>query len=160
MKTKTQIIIFFTVVFLLVSALWHYATAQTKINALAGFKSFEIGITITNKESELICGVSASIVDANVSEKRANTNDKGKHHEFNGVVVPACFILTGAKFEKLNIIGKIGGSFVSQSINNEPTNDLFLALGIMASYDVDERFSVIGSYDSVNSVQLGVSFEL
>lgn len=28
MKTRTQIIIFFTVVFLLVSASWHYVTAQ------------------------------------------------------------------------------------------------------------------------------------
>jgi hypothetical protein len=160
MKTKTQIIIFFTVVFLLFSVFWHYATAQTKINALAGFKSLELGTTITNEESELIYGVSASVVDSKASQDRANNNDKGKHHEFNGDVVPTCFGLIGAKFDRLNIIGKIGGAYVSQSINNEPTKDLFLALGIMASLKVSNSTPLVLSYDSVNSVQLGISLSL
>lgn len=135
-------------------------SAQTKINALAGFKSFELGTTITDEESELIYGVSVSAVDAGVSEDRANRNDKGKNHEFRNDIVPALFLNIGGKFDNLSIIGKIGSSYVEQKINNEPTKDLFLALGIMASLKVSNSTGLVLSYDSVNSVQFGISIAL
>lgn len=131
-----------------------------QINALVGYKSIELGYIYTDEETELIYGISASIVGSDIAERRANTNDKGKHHEFNGTIVPAVFGNIGAKFDRLNIIGKIGGSYVSQSINGQPTKDLYLALGVMIAYEVNDRYSIIGGYDSVNAVQLGISIKL
>lgn len=158
MKTKLKY-------FLIIAAILFISVALNKCQAqqmqvLVGYKSLEIGYTYTDEETELIYGVSISCVASDIAEKRANKNDKGKLHEFNGTIVPAVYGLIGAKFDRLNIIGKIGGSYVSQSINNEPTKDLFLALGLMASYSVNERYSLIGSYDSVSSVQMGVSFKI
>lgn len=127
---------------------------------MVGYKSFELGFNYMDEESELIYGVSASVVDSKISQDRANNNDKGKLHEFNGKVVPAIFGTIGAKFEKLNLIGKIGGSFVNQQINKEPTKDLFLALGLIAEYEISDRFGIRASYDSVSSIQLGLSLKI
>lgn len=133
---------------------------ETKISAMAGYKSFELGFTYLAEESELIYGVSASVVDSKVSEKRANNNDKGKHHEFKGDVTPAMFFNIGGKFEKLSLIGKLGGSYVEQKINKEPTKDLFLDFGLIAEYEISETISLRGSYDSVNSFLIGASLKL
>lgn len=158
---KTRTIIFWVVVFTIALGVYTSATAQEKhTSIMLGYKSIELGYTYTDEETELIFGSSISGVDANTAEKRCNRNDKGKHHEFNGSVVFAWFLNAGAKFDRLNIIGKIGGSYVSQQINSEPTKDLFLALGLTASYSVNERYSIIGSYDSVNSVQAGIMIKL
>lgn len=133
---------------------------ETKISAMAGYKSAELGFTYLDEESELIYGVSASIVDSKVSEKRANNNDKGKYHEFRNDIVPALFLNIGGKFDNISLIGKIGGSYVEQKINKEPTKDLFLALGLCIEYEVSDTIGLRGSYDSVNSLLIGISFKL
>lgn len=158
MKTNLKYI-FIVAGILFVSVALNKCHAQ-QIHALAGYKSLEIGYTYTDEETELIYGVSVSGVDANTAERRANINDKGVIHEFNGSVIFTGYGLVGAKFDRLNIVGKIGIAYVSQKINNEPTKDLFLALGLMASYSISERYSLCASYDSVNSVQAGISITL
>lgn len=159
MKTKDKIILFIILIVALLGT-WVTNAQETKISAMAGYKSFEVGFTYLDEESELIYGVSASVVDSKVSEKRANNNDKGKHHEFKGDVTPAMFFTIGGKFEKLSLIGKLGGSFVEQEINKNPTKDLFLAFGLIAEYEISETIALRGSYDSVNSFLIGASFKL
>lgn len=150
----------FIIAFLIITMFQSCYGQETKISAMAGYKSFEVGFTYLDEETELIYGVSASVVDSKLAEKRANNNDKGKIHEFNGKVVPAVFANLGARFDRFSLIGKIGGSYVSQSINKEPTKDLFLALGLIAEYEISDRIGLRASYDSVNSALIGVSFKL
>lgn len=150
-----------TTLIIIISLFSNYMISQeTKISAMAGYKSLEVGFTYLDEETELIYGVSASAVDSKVSEKRANNNDKGKHHEFKGDVTPAMFFNIGGKFEKLSLIGKLGGSYVEQKINKDPTKDLFLAFGLIAEYEISETIALRGSYDSVNSFLIGASFKL
>lgn len=159
MKKQDKIILWIILIIVFLTT-WVTNAQETKISAMAGYKSLELGFTYLDEESELIYGVSASTVSGSLAEKRANTNDKGKHHEFKSDVVPAIFGLIGAKFDRLSIIGKIGGSYISQQINKHPTKDLFLALGVIIGYDINDRYSIIGGYDSVNSIQLGITFKL
>lgn len=128
---------------------------------MAGYKSFELGFTYLDEEIELIYGVSASVVDSKLAEKRANRNDIGKVHEFNGKAVPAVFGLIGAKFDDLSIIGKIGGAYLNQTINGklEPQK-AYLAFGLVVDYKITDTIGLRGSYDSVNSALIGVSFIL
>ncbi|URM37167.1 hypothetical protein [Flavobacterium anhuiense] len=160
MKTRSQIILFFTVVFILFSIFWTAATAQEKqFSILAGYKSLEGGFTYTDEESELIYGIAASLMDSKTSEKIANFHDTSKHN-FKGDVVPAAFGLIGAKFDKVKLIGKIGFAYLEQEINNIPDHQKFyFAFGLAYSYEFDNEISVIGSLDSVNAVMAGASFK-
>lgn len=159
MKRKDKIILAIILIVALFVALVTNAQ-EKKFSAMAGYKSLEIGYSYMDEESELIYGVSVAGVASDVAEKRANTNDKGKRHEFKGEIVPAVFGTIGAKFDRLNIIGKIGGSYVEQTINKEPTKDVFLALGLMVDYSVNDSLGFRIGYDSVSSVLVGVSFKI
>jgi hypothetical protein len=157
-KARIQIIVFITIVILLFSAFWTAATAQTtQASAMVGYKSIELSYAY-EAESELIFGGAISATSSDMTEKRANNNDKGKRHEFEGDVTPAVFGLIGAKFDDLYIIGKIGGSYVDQTINGEPTKDLFFALGVAIEYKISGAIGLRGSYDSVAGPMAGLTF--
>jgi len=131
-----------------------------KVSVMAGYKAFELSATYTDEETELIFGGSASIVDSGISEKRANTNDKGKIHRFKGDVVPAAFALIGAKFDELNIIGKFGGAYVNQTINGKhESQNIYIAFGVAIDYEVSDQIGIRASYDSVNAVMAGLTFK-
>lgn len=159
MKKKDKIILAIILIVALLGA-WATNAQEQRFSAMAGYKAIEFGYSYTDEETELIYGVSVAGVASDVAEKRANTNDKGKRHEFKGDIVPAIFGTIGAKFERLNIIGKIGGSYVEQTINKEPTKDLFLAFGIVVDYSVNDSLGVRVGYDSVSSVLVGLSLKL
>lgn len=133
---------------------------ETKISAMAGYKSTELGFTYLDEESELIYGISASVIDAKFSESIANFHDNSKH-DFKGDVVPAVHALIGARFEKLSFIGKIGGASINQTINGkkEPQN-IYLSYGLMVGYEFDNGLSFVGSIDAVNALMFGVQFKL
>lgn len=133
---------------------------ETKISAMAGYKSFELGFTYLDEETELIYGVSASVIDAKFSESIANFHDTSEHN-FKGDVVPAVHGLIGAKFDRLSFIGKIGGACINQTINgkSEPQN-IYLSYGLMVGYEFENGLSFIGSIDAVNAVMCGVSWKL
>lgn len=133
---------------------------ETKISAMAGYKSFEVGFTYLDEESELIYGVSASVIDAKFSQDIANFHDTIEHN-FKGDVVPAVHSLIGAKFDRLSFIGKIGGAHINQTINGkeEPQN-IYLSYGLMVGYEFENGLSFIGSIDAVNAVMAGIQFKL
>lgn len=151
-----------TILTSLLIILYLNCNAQQSIGSLtAGNKSFELSYNYLDEESELIYGVSFSVVDSKISEKRANSNDKGNIHEFKSDVVPAVFLNIGSKFEKLHIVGKLGGSFLEQSINGIKENkNIYLAFGIQGRYYVSDNTAFIASYDSVNSLMAGISINL
>lgn len=133
---------------------------ETKISAMAGYKSAELGFTYMDEESELIYGISASIIDANFSESIANFHDTSKH-DFKGDVVPAMHFLIGARFDNLSFIGKIGGAQINQTINGkkEPQN-IYLSYGLMVGYEFDNGLSFVGSIDAVNAIMCGLMIKL
>lgn len=133
---------------------------ETKISAMAGYKSAELGFTYLDEESELIYGVSASVIDSKFSESIANFHDTSKH-DFKGDVVTAIHGLIGAKFDRLSFIGKIGWAHINQTINGkkEPQN-IYLSYGLMVGYEFDNGLSFVGSIDAVNAVMCGVQFKL
>lgn len=133
---------------------------ETKISAMAGYKSAELGFIYLDEESELIYGISASVIDAKFSESIANFHDTSKH-DFKGDVVPAVHGLIGAKFDRLSFIGKIGGAHINQNINGkkEPQN-IYLSYGLMVGYEFDNGLSFVGSIDAVNAVMAGIQFKI
>lgn len=133
---------------------------ETKISAMAGYKSAELGFNYLDEESELIYGISASVIDAKFSESIANFHDTSKH-DFKGNVVPAMHFLIGSKFDRLSFIGKIGGAVINQDINGkkEPQN-IYLSYGLMVGYEFDNGLSFVSSIDAVNAVMAGVQFKL
>lgn len=133
---------------------------ETKISAMAGYKSAELGFTYLDEESELIYGISGSVIDAKFSESIANFHDTSKH-DFKGDFVPAVHTLIGARFEKLSFIGKIGGALINQHINGkkEPKN-IYLSYGLMVGYEFDNGLSFVGSIDAVNAIMFGVMIKL
>lgn len=133
---------------------------ETKISAMAGYKSFELGFTYLDEETEIIYGVSASVIDAKFSESIANFHDTSKH-DFKGDVVPAMHFLIGSKFDRLSFIGKIGAASINQNINDkkEPQN-IYLSYGLMVGYEFENRLSFVGSIDAVNAIMCGVQFKL
>lgn len=157
-RQRRNHIIFWIIVFTVVAAIMHSVTAQSRqLSAMAGYKAFELSASYT-AENELIYGAAASATSSDVTEKRANNMDQGKIHKFNGDITPAVFGLIGGKFDDLSIIGKIGASYVSQTINGAPTKDAFLALGIAAEYKISDTTGLRGSYDSVAGALIGVTF--
>jgi hypothetical protein len=133
---------------------------ETKISAMAGYKSAELGFTYLDEESELIYGVSASVIDAKFSESIANFHDASKH-DFKGDVVPSVHGLIGAKFDRLSFIGKIGCAHINQNINGkkEPQN-IYLSYGLMVGYEFDNGLSFVGSIDAANALMCGVQFKI
>lgn len=133
---------------------------ETKISAMAGYKSFEVGFTYLDEESELIYGVSISAIDAKFSESVANFHDTSEH-DFKGDIVPAVHGLIGAKFDRLSFIGKIGGASINQTINGkyEPQN-IYLSYGLMVGYEFENGLSFVGSIDAVNAIMCGVMIKL
>lgn len=159
MKTKDKIILFIILtVALLVT--WVTNAQETKISAMAGYESLELGFTYLDEETELIYGVSASVIDAKLSESIANFHDTSKH-DFKGDVVPAVHGLIGAKFDRLSFIGKIGGAHINQTINgkSEPQN-IYLSYGLMVGYEFENGLSFVGSIDAVNAIMCGVMIKL
>lgn len=130
---------------------------SSQASVMVGYKSAELSFAY-EAESELVFGAAISATASDVTEKRANNMDQGKVHKFKGDLTPAVFGLIGAKFEDLYIIGKIGGSYVDQTINGKPTQDIFLALGISAEYKITDAVGLRGSYDSVGGAMAGLTF--
>lgn len=133
---------------------------ETKISAMAGYKSAELGFTYIDEETELIYGISASVIDAKFSESIANFHDTSEHN-FKGDIVPAVHALIGAKFSNLSFIGKVGGAYINQTINGkaEPQN-IYMSYGLMVGYEFDNGLSFVGSIDSVNAIMCGIQFKL
>lgn len=159
MKTKDKIILFVILIVALLGT-WVTNAQETKISAMAGYKSFELGFTYLDEETELIYGVSASLIDAKFSESIANFHDTSEHN-FKGDVVPAAHFLIGARFEKLIFIGKLGGAKITQTINgkSEPQN-IYLSYGLIVGYEFEKGLSFVGSIDAVNAVMCGIQFKL
>lgn len=157
-KIKLTAIAIFIVT--IVFAMINDAKAQS-VHGMFGYKSAEIGYTYLDEETELIFGFSVSAVDSKLAESRANRNDKGNIHEFQDQFTPAMFFLIGGKFDEFSIIGKLGGSNVKQNINGiKDEKYVYFATGIMFSYDLSDKISLLGSYDSVTSAMCGVSYRL
>lgn len=159
MKTKDKIILFIILIVALLGT-WVTNAQETKISAMAGYKSLELGFTYLDEETELIYGVSASVIDAKFSESIANFHDTSEHN-FKGDIVPAVHGLIGAKFDRLIFIGKIGVAYINQTVNakEEPQN-IYLSYGLMVGYEFENGLSFIGSIDAVNAIMCGVQFKL
>lgn len=165
MKTKDKIIlaVFFIAAYFIVSAMINKANAQSSNNAilLVGYKSVEIGYTVNDEES-LNFGFSLSAVDSKLVEKRANRNDVNRHkHDFKGSLVPSTFWLVGGTFDKITLTGKVGASYIDQLIDEiEDKKKMYFAVGLIISRQINERFSVSGSYDNVNSATIGLTYKI
>jgi hypothetical protein len=136
------------------------ANAQSKLNVQAGYKSFGVGYVFQN-EDFLNFGVSASIVDSGIVEKRANRNDTSKKvHTFHSDVVPAIFGTVGGTFDRVTITGKGGVAHLQQSIQGEkePQN-IYWAVGVAIDYQINDQFGFIFSYDNINSGMAGITFD-
>ena len=131
--------------------------AQSQLSVMAGYKAIEISGAYT-AENELLFGLAISAVDSEITQKRANTNDRGSNHEFKSDFTPAAFGLIGGKFDDLSIIGKIGGAYIKQEINgnSEPQN-IYLAAGVIIDYKVSELMGLRVSYDAVSGPMAGIS---
>lgn len=155
---KIKLIILFIFVLTCVSAIINSVTAQsTQASAMVGYRAAEVSFAY-RAENELIFGIALTGASTDVTEKRANRNDRGTLHEFNGKITPAVFGLIGGEFEELSIIGKLGAAYVDQRINGAPTKDLFFAAGIIFEYKVSDAIGLRGSYDSVAGPMAGVTF--
>lgn len=135
--------------------------AQSQIHVQAGFKAIEVGYTYQN-EDFLNFGVSVSAVDADIVEKRANTNDPYKKvHQLNSDLVPAVFGTVGATFDNFTITGKMGAAYLNQSINNvADAQKIYWGIGIRFNYKFENNLSLVGGYDNINSGMLGIAFNL
>lgn len=159
MKTKDKIILVIIFIVALLGT-WVTNAQEAKISAMAGYKSFELGFTYLDEETELVYGFSASVIDAKFSESIANFHDTSEH-DFKGDIVPAVHGLIGARFERLSFIGKIGGAAINQDINGkkEPQN-IYLSYGLMVGYEFDNGLSFVGSIDAVNAIMFGLMIKL
>lgn len=161
MKNQNRNAILLVILILLLTAITNRCTAQSQINLQAGYKALSLGYTYQN-EDFLNFGVSASVVESRIVEKRANRNDTSKKvHDFNSDVVPALFGEIGATFDKFTITGKLGAAYLNQSINNIQENQkLYYAVGVRFEYEINDSVGIIGSWDNVNSGMVGVSLKL
>lgn len=161
MKPRTKNILV-VIAILAVTFITNRCHAQTSDNliVLGGYKSIEVGYSYNN-EDFLNFGYSFAIQDSKIAEHRANNNDiYNRVHEFNNKVVPAGFALIGASFRPITITGKIGASYLNQKIDGiQDKQKIWFAIGIMLSHDLNERFSIVGSYDNVSSVQAGLIYK-
>lgn len=145
-----------TLLLLLVLPLFTIAQSN-QIAIMGGYKTGEISASYT-AENELIFGLAVSITDSKIAEKRANIKDLN-HHDFNDKVIPNVFGLIGGKFDNLSLIGKLGAAYVNQNINNIPEpKKYYFTVGMAIDYKVSDLIGLRGSYDSVSSLLLGVSF--
>lgn len=145
-----------TLILLLFSSL---LSAQSNIGLMAGYKAAEVSYSYVT-ENEMIYGLSFSAVDSKVAEKRANNNDK-KNHDIKSDYVIGGFGLIGGKFDNLSIIGKLGVGYLEQNINNivEPQKYYF-AVGVTIDHKINDQLGLRGSYDSISSLLVGVTFYL
>jgi len=145
---------------------------STNANLSIGYKTAEIGITHT-LESEIILGGSISLTDSKLIEKRNNSIDRGNHlYKENSSLTPSAFILMGGNFDRVNLIGKVGATYMNQnvcSIDNSMQTDgvytkdsklLYLAIGMEFMYQVSDNWGISGSFDNVNSAMLGINYKI
>jgi hypothetical protein len=127
--------------------------AQT-ITPYIGYRALELDFKI---EKTLIYGVGVSIVDADLVAKRATKNDGAfKVHNANTDLVPSLFFLIGANFDGFQIIGKLGGAYFNQMINNEQeVQKIYRSVGVQVGYR-----KILISFDSSNSLMVGYNFKL
>lgn len=132
-------------------------TPSQQLAIMLGNKSVEISTTYTHP---LIFGMSVSIVDSKIVEKRANNNDFNKHN-LNSDLTPSVFGLIGGEFEELSLIGKLGASYIDQSINGiQEKQKLYFAVGIIADYKINDIIGIRVSFDNVNSAMIGITIHL
>lgn len=148
----------FKVLIILILFIPAASQAQSKqVTAMAGYKAFEVSAAYV-AESELIFGLAVMGASAHGIEQRANKNDVNKKvHALNGEVVPAVFGLIGGEFDELSIIGKLGGTYIDQSINGTPTKDIFFAVGIAFDYKLTDDLAFRVSYDNVAGPMAGAT---
>lgn len=137
------------------------AQSSSQLIILGGYKSVELGYIQEDPEF-LNFGVSVGIQDAKIAERRANVNDIYKKvHQFNDKVIPVGFALVGASFSPITITGKLGCAYLSQRINTIQDNQkLYFAVGVIVSHELNDRLSILGSYDNVSSLQIGINYNL
>jgi hypothetical protein len=90
------------------------AVQSQSITSFVGYKSGEIDFTV---EKELIYGIGVSIIDTDIIAKRVNKYDLGMFHQANTDVSPSVFLLLGGEVDQVTVVGKLGMSYVDQSIN-------------------------------------------
>lgn len=155
-----KLICFALVAYVVLFAAINNSFAQSNINLSLGYKTVEIGLTKT-LDSEIILGGSFSLTNSKVIEDRINSVDVNYIHTFNSKYTPTIFGLLGAKFDRLNMIGKVGASYVDQNINTvKDDKHLYLAVGIQLIYEVSNSFGISGSFDNVNSFMAGINYKI
>lgn len=156
----------------LLSILFSSSFFAQNINLSGGYKTVELGLTHT-LESEILLGGSIAMTDTKVIVSRANIADVGSYlHKENTKYTPTVFGLIGGKFNRIHVLGKLGLTYLDQSIckiNDSRQTDgtfikdsrhLYVAMGFQASYYITDRFGINGGFDNVNSGTLGINFKL
>lgn len=157
---------------LILSILLAQSSFAQMISLSLGNKTAEIGISQT-LESEIILGGSFALTDSKLLESKVNLLDRGSYlHRMSSNYTPTVFALMGANFDNLNIITKIGASYINQDVckinSSKETSGIFvrddkklyLAMGAMVTYQISEVFGVNCSFDNVSSIMLGINYKL
>lgn len=134
--------------------------AQTNhTSIMLGYKSIEVSASHTIP-CELSFGLALSVTDAQIVEKRANHNETNNYtHKFKSDIVPAAFLLVGGQFDNFTIVGKMGGAYLEQDINNRPeSKKYYYAVGVIFDYRFENNTSIRASYDNVSGPMVGVGF--
>lgn len=132
-----------------------------------GYKSAEIGLSKT-LQNELIFGGSLCLTDSEQIAKRANQFNQ--EHKIYNKVIPSAFILMGAEFDRLNLMGKVGACYIQKqdvketngnvSTTTPYNNIMFLAVGFNIMYMVSDKVGFSVSFDNVNAGMLGINYKL
>jgi hypothetical protein len=129
------------------------AVQSQSITSFVGYKSGEIDFTV---EKELIYGIGVSIIDTDIIAKRVNKYDLGMFHQANTDVSPSVFLLLGGEVDQVTVVGKLGMSYVDQSINgNNDGKKFYSAVGIQIGYR-----KIFCNFDNCNSLMIGYKINL
>jgi hypothetical protein len=129
------------------------AAQSQSLAGFVGYKAGEIDITL---HKELIYGVGVSIIDSDIISKRASKYDGNKIYQAQTAISPTVFLLLGRKIDQITVMGKLGLSYVDQTINgSKSAKNLYSAIGIQVGYN-----NFLFNFDSCNSVMIGYRIKL
>lgn len=132
---------------------------SNQLSLSIGYKSLEISTTYT-APNELIYGIALAVTDSKLAENRANKKDINIH-KFNDKYITGIFGLIGGKFDNLSIIGKLGTAYINQNINNiQESQKYYFTAGLSIEHKISETLALKSSYDSLNSLLLGITIHL
>ena len=129
------------------------AAQSQSLTGFVGYKAGEIDITL---HKELIYGVGVSIIDSDIISKRASKYDGNKIYQAQTAISPTVFLLLGGTIDQITVIGKLGLSYVDQTINgNTSAQKFYSAIGMQLGYN-----NFLCNFDSCNSVMIGYRIKL